>query len=108
MQRTLQRHKNKQYPKNLDSIEGIRETFKDPRIIQDYGKNLGGDEMFYIDTVVHENHAFTLFASKYAINFINDNIPPESRHYLMDATFDSLPNEFYQLLIISIEYNNDV
>lgn len=108
MKRTLQRHKNKQYPKCPGSIEEIRQTFMDPNILEKYGNNIEGDGMFYVDTIVHQNYAFTVFVSKYVIDFIKKNIPPKSRHYLLDATFDSLLNQYYQLLIISIEYQNDV
>lgn len=80
----------------------------EPKTIEEYGYNLDGDAKFYIDTVVAPDYAFTVFASKHTINFIEENIDPESRHYLMDATFDGLPPGFYQLLIIAIEYQNDV
>lgn len=69
---------------------------------------LKGDEDFYIDTVVKPHFAFTVFASKYVIDFINKNIEPNLRSYLLDGTFDSLPDGYYQLLVISIEYKNDV
>lgn len=77
-------------------------------IIEEYGYNLEHDSRFYIDTVVNPNYAFTVFASQFVIEFIQENIKPECRYYLMDATFDGLPPGYYQLLIISIEYQNDV
>lgn len=73
-----------------------------------YGYNMEHDAKCYIDTVVTPHYAFTVFASKFVIDFIEKNIEPSTRNYLMDATFDSLPKGFYQLLIISIEYQNDV
>lgn len=43
------------------------------------------------------------------MSLIDQNISPEERHYLMDATLDVVPDgNFYQLLIIHIEYKNDV
>lgn len=66
------------------------------------------DGDFYIDTVVEKDFAFTVFASKFVIDFIQKNIDATSRSYLMDGTFDSLPDAYYQLLVISIEHNNDV
>lgn len=72
----------------------------------EYGYNLEHDSKFFIDSVVTENFGFTLFASQYTIDFIKQNI--KYRKYLMDATFDSLPEKYYQLLIIAIEYRNDV
>lgn len=108
IKQTLLRHKNKTYPKDPGTVEGIRETFLQEDILKDYGSNLEGDEDFYINTVVEKDFAFTMFASKFVIDFIEKNIEPSSRTYLMDGTFDSLPNAYYQLLVISIEYNNDV
>lgn len=108
MKRTLLRHKTKKFPKMPDSLETIRDTFLDPEIIQKFGMNYERDCKFYIDTVITDFYAFTIFASKYVIDFIEENIEPKSRNYLMDGTFDHLPKEYDQLLIISIEYMNDV
>lgn len=77
-------------------------------ILKEYGSNLEGNEDFYIATVVMDEFAFTILASKFVFDFIDKNIEPSSRSYLMDGTFDSIPNAYYQLLVISIEYNNDV
>lgn len=76
--------------------------------METYGYTMDNDAKLYIDTVVTSEYAFTVFASKFVIDFIKENIKPESRNYLIDATFDSIPKDFYQLLIISIEYQNDV
>ena len=76
--------------------------------MEKYGYNYENDGKFCIDIVVTPDHAFTDFASKFVMNFIEKNMEPTARNYLMDATFDSLPKEYYQLLIISIEYQNDV
>lgn len=110
MRPTLERCKSAKYPKKPTNIDEICKSFSDSKIREKYGLTLDGDADFYIDTVQHHDHAFTIYASKFVIEFIKKNIPPESRHYLMDGTFDSipLPAEFYQLLIITIEYQNDV
>lgn len=108
IKQTLTRHKNKTYPKDPGSIDGIREKFMQEHILKEYGSNLEGNEDFYIATVVMDDFAFTILASKFVFDFIDKNIEPSSRSYLMDGTFDSIPNAYYQLLVISIEYNNDV
>lgn len=108
MKKTLSRRKNQEYPKIPTSIENIGIQFKNPKIMEKYGYNLENDAKFYVDTILELDYAFTVFASTFVIDFIKENIQPNSRNYLMDATFDSLPNGFYQLLIISIEYRNDV
>lgn len=58
--------------------------------------------------MITPNYEFTIFASQFVMSFIQQNIRPGDRNYLMDGTFDSLPNGFYQLLIIALEYENDV
>lgn len=116
MKRTLIRHKSKKYPVAPRSVEGVRETFMKPDIFEEYGLNKERDADFYIGTICHvgdeedgndKDYAFTVFASKYVIDFIK-KMPPHQRSYLMDGTFDSLPSEYYQLLTISIEYKTEV
>lgn len=106
IQKTLRRHKNKSHPKKPRSIKSVRDAFLDPQIMHDYGYNLEHDSKLYIDTVITKEYGFTLFASQFTIDFIKENI--KRRKYLMDGTFDSLPENYYQLLIIAIEYRNDV
>lgn len=109
MKRTLQRHKNKAYPKIPKTLEDIRNSFLDPKILDEYGYNLEKNARFYIDTVIETNHAYTVFASKFVIDFIQKNIKPGLRNYLLDGTFDRLPgSDYYQLLIITIEFENEV
>lgn len=108
MERTLLRHKHKQHPRDPREVEGIRQRFLDPNVMEKYGYNLEGDARFYIGTELEEDYAFTIFASKYVIDFIQDHIMPNRRKFLMDGTFDSLPSNYYQLLVISIEHQNDV
>lgn len=103
VEKTLRRHKNKAHPK---ASQSIGELFKDPQIMHEYGHNLERDSKFYIDSVEAQDYGFTLFASQYTIDFFKQNI--KHRKYLMDATFDSLPESYYQLLVIAIEYRNDV
>lgn len=108
VRKTLQRSKNEEYPKIPRSIEEIKEAFRQPDIKEKYGLTLDGDNYFYVDTVISVDYAFTVFASHFVIDFVKANIRPNLRHFLMDGTFDSLPNKFYQLLIIAIEYQNKV
>lgn len=108
MKRTLQRHKNQVHPQSTRSVDEIKSKFMEAAIMEKYGLNLEKDGKFYVGTVVEDDYGFTVFASKYVIDFIEEKVNPKDRHYLMDGTFDSLPSEYYQLLIISIEYENDV
>lgn len=108
MKKTLERHKNSPYPKIPKSIQDIQNAFKESDIMNKYGVTLDSDTYFYVDTVLGPDYDFTVFASHFAIDFVKENIEPKLRNYLMDGTFDSLPNNFYQLLVIGIEYQNKV
>lgn len=108
VRKTLARHKNIIYPNIPRTIIDIEKEFKKPDILNKYGVSFEGDAKFYIGTVVSPNHAFTVFASQFVIDFIKNNIEPASRLYLMDGTFGSIPNQFYQLLTITVEHLNSV
>lgn len=82
--------------------------FKKPEIIEQYGQTLNKQHSFYVNSVVHENYAFHVFASFATIEIIKKHITPENRNYLLDGTFKIIPRGFSQLLIISLEYKNDV
>lgn len=82
--------------------------FQNPEIMNKYGSNLDMTENLYIATVVNEDYGFCLFASYATINMVKLNIEAQHRHYLIDGTFSCSPKIFYQLLIISVEYKNDV
>lgn len=108
MERSLQRWKNQKFPPIPTSLKELRAEIKKPEIMKKYSSTYDGDGAFYVDTVISPDYDFTIFASPFVIDFVEKNIAPESRSYLMDGTFDSLPKGFYQLLIISIEHQNDV
>lgn len=104
----MHRWKNVEHPAIPKTIQEIRNAFQDPEIKEKYGDSYDGDGKFYIDTVLTPDYDFTVFASPFVMEFIEKDIPATSRSYLMDGTFDSLPKGYYQLLIISIEYENHV
>lgn len=106
VERNMNRWKNEQHPKVPATIEDLADAFKKPDIIEKYGNSYEGDGKFYIQTVLSPKSNFTVFASPFVMKFIEENI--KDRRYLMDGTFDSLPKGFYQMLIISIEYKEDV
>lgn len=82
--------------------------FTAPEILQKYGFTYDHDAPLYVDTVVTPDYAFTIFKSQFVIDQIEEHIQPAERKYLMDGTFDRIPKEYYQLVIISVEYKNDV
>ena len=113
MERNLRRQKNTPSPKSYTTAAEIRDAFKLPATMNEYGMNLRNTRPFYIDTIEIEKtpkpSAFTLFVSHQVIDMIRQKIPPNQRNILMDGTFSSRPiGCFYQLLVMYIEYKNDV
>lgn len=104
----MYRIRDKEYPSRPKTDEDIQTTFNNPDIFEEYGKSLNGQHQFYVGSDVNENYAFHVFASFDTIDLIEKYIVPDQRNYLMDGTFKIAPSKFQQLLIISIEYKNDV
>lgn len=105
MKRQLSRLKNKRYPKRPETINQIRNAFSDLDLYE-FCETLDKSKRLYVDTVESEGYSFCLFASFGTIDFITQNI--SQRRYLVDGTFKVVPSQFYQLLIISVEFMNDV
>lgn len=108
MKRNMSRVKNSQYPKNPKTCEELKAIFTEAEIFNKYGYNLDTTEALYIDTIVSDEYGFCLFGSQSMINIVRLHIEAKNRKYLIDGTFSCAPKLFYQLLIISIEFNNDV
>lgn len=108
MKKTLERCKNTTHPTTDHTLNDICEKFKQIKIMEKYGYDSEGREKFYVGTEITTNYGFTVFKSQYVVNFIKAKIIPTSRRYMMDGTFDSLPKGFYQLIIIAVEYHNEV
>lgn len=110
--RQLYRLRDKKYPKKPQTDEGIRNYLKKPEIMEEYGQTLDKQHPLYIDSVIKkEKYAFHVFASIATIEMIKNQIPCGQRKYVMDGTFKIIPKQFSkkgQLLILSIEYKNDV
>lgn len=108
MTRTIARKKSQGYPKS-PTIQEIQQEFLKPEILTKYGYTLDGDAKFYMDTIVGSDYQITVFCSDFVKQFIeSENIEVGSRKYLIDGTFDKLPVGYYQLMTLSIEYQNDV
>lgn len=110
--RQLYRLRDKQYPKKPQTDEEIREYLKKPEPFEEYGKTFDKLHPLYIDSVIEKGkYAFHVFASISTIEMIKTEVPCGRRKYVMDGTFKIIPKQFNkkgQLLIISIEYKNDV
>lgn len=113
-ERNFYRLRDKKYPKRPETDKQIRNALtSDPKIRDKYAKTLDNQRLLYVDSVVKKKqYAFHLFASVATVDLIKQHIPPDQRKYLADGTFRVAPRRFStkggQLLIISIEYKNDV
>lgn len=113
--RNLSRLKDKQYPptkKGMDD-KAIRNSLKNPKNFEEYGKTLDKQFPLYIDSVINKkkNYAFHVFASLSNVKLIKKHIAPRNRRYLADGTFKIVPKRFRkkgQAFILSIEYKNEV
>lgn len=110
MERNLRRLKNKKVPRNPINAEDVAKIFADPKNREEFALNLRKTNNFYIDTIrTNSGEWFSLFASHQLINLVKEHIPPEDRKYLIDGTFKVRPlGNFSQLLVIHIEFKNDV
>lgn len=109
MARNLRRYTNKKCPSKPTTLAKIIEAYSDPETMEEYGFNLRKTDRFYLDTIETDHGGFVVFASHQIIRMIDEHIPPESRKYMLDGTFDVRPvGSFYQLLVIAIEYRNGV
>lgn len=110
MSRNLRRYTNNKYPSKPNTVAQIKTAYNDQDTMQQYGSNVRKTHPFYVNTAETEfGSAFTIFASYEVIHMVKEHIPPEQRRYLIDDTFDvTPPGCFSQLLIIAIEYKNDV
>lgn len=104
----MYRLRDKEYPNRPKTDEEVQATLSDPKIFEEYGKSLNKQHHFYVGSDITEKYAFHVFASFDVVNLIEKHIPPAQRNYLMDGTFKIVPSMFQQLLIISIEYGNNV
>lgn len=108
LKRQLNRRKNKKYPKWPKTHAATRDALNDPKFAKEFGRTADGYDNFYSGSVVKEEHSFHVFVSPSVTNLIKYHMIGQRRHYLIDGTFAVVPREFAQLLIISIEFKNDV
>lgn len=107
--RQLYRIRDKKYPKRPSTDEELKSALEDNGIFEQYGKTLDHLRPVYAGSVIEKDeYAFHVFASFGIVDLVKANIPPDQRRYLVDGTFKIIPRQFRQLLILAIEYKNDV
>lgn len=106
-------------PSSPQSISEIIEAFKNLDVMETYGCTLQTVDIdnnplpkkytFFDIAIEKSTHSFCVFSSKATIELINQHIPLEERHILMDATFRIVPiGPFKQLLILYIRRHRKV
>lgn len=110
IERTLRKYKSQHMPKHPASCEEIEHQFKDPELMSSFGYTCHDEpRIFYKGIYKCDTFSYCVFASDTIIGAIQQNIPVNRRHYLMDATFKIVPvGPFTQLLIIYIEFADEV
>lgn len=86
----------------------ILAAFENEGIMNKFGVT-GKGQRFFKTAFTCDQFEYCIFASDDVIANIQDRIPLDRRHYLMDATFKICPyGTFKQLLIIFISYLESV
>lgn len=82
----------------------------EPDNLEKFGRTLDKAHQLYFGSVVRKAFSFHVFASMCIIKLIESCITKEKlkRKFLIDGTFRIAPRLYYQLLIITVEYKNDV
>lgn len=116
----LETIRSNQYPKQpkLEEADGPTDIHRKYQklldtadIRKDFGRTLDKRHKLYFGSVVKSLFAFHVFVSFTVIELIKTHITKDKmqkRRYLIDGTFKVVPKKFKQLLIIAIEYKNDV
>lgn len=105
---TLNIIKNNKHPKLPKSFEETRKILNTTSNVKKYGYSKIESSRLYIDTIVEEKFAFMVFASYVVIDKIKQYIEPKERFYLVDGTFKIVPRLWKQLIVIAIQFKNDV
>lgn len=97
-------------PKNPQSVSEIIDHFDNTEIFEAFGTSLHQEKSaFYDFSFQNRQFSYCIFSSKRCIHLIQEKIPINERHILMDATFKVVPKSpFTQLLIIYVRYHKKV
>lgn len=107
--RGLQKIAKGAMPNNPTTINELIDLYSKDDVIENFGYSLHERDERYVfnDTILNggNNGSYCIFSSKRNIELMNEHIPIERRHILMDATFKVVPRgPFKQLLIIYVAY----
>lgn len=98
---TLHRIRKSEAPENPHQAANVEAIFDDPATFERFGKSLGvNPEPFYRGTITIGEKVGVIFGSGDIIRNLNQT----NRRYYIDGTFSIVPQQFYQLLIVGVEY----
>lgn len=109
--RTMQRMKRGVLPSNPQTVDDINKAFENVDVMKGYGQTLhkNKNHAFFDGAVSTNEYSFCVFSSKATLEIIDEHIPIEERHILMDATFRICPHgPFNQILIFYIRKRSKV
>lgn len=108
LKRQLIEIKNLKYPKIPKTIKEIERAFEVKSNCERFGMTLNGMHKLYMGMKTGDSHSFLVFGSQKVMDIINKYIPRRNRNLLIDGTFKIIPRQFYQLVVVCIEFKNDV
>lgn len=98
---TLYRVRKEGCPGNPQRTSEVEEIFSVQGTYERFGKTIGvNPQPFYRGTVKIGEKIGVIFSSPE----IQRKLHQTNRHYYIDATFSVVPQQFYQLLIVGVEY----
>lgn len=113
----LRKLRDTQYPKkpvkekrdtNYEVHKKYTKMLNEPNILEEFGRTLDKTKQLYFGSVVRPAYTFHVFASEQIMSNIERHMSNTKKNYLIDGTFRIVPRLFYQLLVITVEYKNDV
>lgn len=105
-ERTLRDLRKTRFGKSPNTPQEIQEEFLKPEIMNCLGKSLYGESgPIYNGTQINSGYANCIFSSPHSISLVKNNLEPNERFFVMDATFRITPRgTFQQVLIIYVKY----
>lgn len=106
IERTLRNHRKTKYGKSPNTLEDIEREFKNENVFRDLGLSKFHEHgVLYNGIKIEKDYCNCFFSSEKSIKLVKENLEPNERFFIMDATFRITPHgEFQQVLIIHVQF----